>query len=97
MTTKETVPLDAELCGEGLQRRCRVRVSRCLTYPDESRLPACVSYSRCQVDDGDDFPDGNYELRFGGHRIQLRKHAGQYACRLGEFRGALDTNQHSWS
>jgi hypothetical protein len=93
IVTKETVPLDAELCGEGRQRRCRVRVLRRLSYPDESRSPACVSYSRCQVDDPDDFPDGNYELRFEGHRIPLRKYAGQYACRLGDPRAALDAPQ----
>jgi hypothetical protein len=84
IVTKKTVPLDAELCGEGRQRRCRVHVLRRLTYPDESPSPTSFSYSRCQVDDPDNFPNGNYELRFEGHRIQLRKYAGQYACRLGE-------------
>jgi hypothetical protein len=86
IVTKETVLLDAELCGEGRQRSCRVHVLRRLTYPDESPSRTSVSYSRCQVDDPDDFADGNYELHFEGHRIQLRKYAGQYACRLGEPR-----------
>ena len=76
--TKETVPLEAELYGKDRSRTCRVRVLRCKTYADESSKPAFVSYSRCEIEDADDFPDGEYELRFDGHRLWLRKEAGRY-------------------
>jgi hypothetical protein len=78
--TKETVPLEATLAGEGRQRTCRIRVSRCATY-DESADPAYVSYTRCRIEDADDFPDGHYELHFDGLRLLLRKQAGQYILR----------------
>lgn len=76
--TKETIPVEATLSGEGRQRTCWVRVSRCSTYADEGAEPAFVSYSRCQIEDGDNFPDGEYQLLFDGHRLLLRKQAGQY-------------------
>jgi hypothetical protein len=76
--TKETVPLEAVLCGEGRQRTCRVRVSKRAEYPDESVEPVCVSYSCCRIEDEDDFPDGDYELRFDDRRVRLKKQAGQY-------------------
>jgi len=76
--TKESVPMEAILAGEGRERTCRVRVSRRATYPDESSAPICVSYSCCRIQDTDDFPDGNYELSFDDRKVLLRKHAGQY-------------------
>jgi hypothetical protein len=76
--TRETVPLQAMLSGGGLKRTCRVRVSKRATYPDESAEPICVSYSRCRIEDGDDFPDGHYELVFDDCRVMLRKEAGEY-------------------
>lgn len=76
--TKETVPLEAVLSGEGCQRRCRVRVSKRTDYPDESAHPVSVSYSCCRIEDADDFPDGNYELLFDDHKVLLRKQAGRY-------------------
>jgi hypothetical protein len=76
--TKETVPLEAFLSGEGRKRKCRVRVSKCAEYPDESADPVRVSYSCCRIEDGDDFPDGNYELLFDDHKVLLRKQAGRY-------------------
>ncbi len=75
---KERVPLEAQLVGDGRHRRCRVRVCRYTTYADESEVPTAVSYSRCELEDADDFPDGNYELSFDSHRIRLRKQAGHY-------------------
>lgn len=57
-----------------------VRVSRCSTYADEAAEPAFVSYSRCRIEDGDDFPEGEYELRFDGLRLLLKKRGGQYVA-----------------
>jgi hypothetical protein len=48
------------------------------TYADECSRPLCVSYSRCDIEDQDDFPDGNYELTFDRRRILLSKTAGRY-------------------
>jgi hypothetical protein len=76
--TKETIPIEATLTGEGRERKCTVRVSQCSTYEDEGAEPVFVSYSRCRIDDSDDFPDGEYQLLFDGHRLLLRKQAGQY-------------------
>ena len=64
--TRETVPLEGTLKGEGYERTCQVRATRCVTYADESTDALCVSYSRCDIEDADDFPDGNYELTFRG-------------------------------
>src|SRR6266581_6497061 len=62
--TKETVSLEAILRGEGHERRCRVKAVRHTTYADECAAPTCLSYSKCEIEDADDFPDGNYELEF---------------------------------
>jgi hypothetical protein len=80
--TKQTVPLEGTLKGEGHERRCRVRAIRREMYADECPRPLCVSYSRCDIEDQDDFPDGNYELTFDGHRILLTKRAGHYVLAL---------------
>jgi hypothetical protein len=76
--TKQTVPIQGTLKGEGHERRCRVRAIRRETYADECPRPLCVSYSRCDIEDQDDFPDGDYELTFDRHRILLTKTAGRY-------------------
>ena len=78
---KETVLLEGILNGAGRQRTCHVRAVRHANYTDECAKPICVSYSRCDVDDADDFPDGEYELAFEGHRVLLAKRAGQYVLR----------------
>lgn len=75
--TRETDRVEGMLTGEGCQRACRVQVSRCATY-DESADPLFVTYSRFQIEDADDFPDGHYELRFEDVRLLLTKQAGQY-------------------
>ena len=77
--TKETLPLEGLLKDQGRQRTCRVRATRRATYPDECTEPVCVSYSRCVIEDADDFPDGDYELMFDGHKVLLTKEAGKYA------------------
>ena len=79
--TKETVVVKGILNGAGRQRSCRVRAVRHTTYADECAHPLCVSYSRCHVEDADDFPEGEYELAFEGHRVLLIKRAGQYVLR----------------
>ena len=79
--TKHSLPIEGVLKGQGRERTCRVRATRRATYPDECTQPICVSYSRCTVEDVDDFPDGEYELFFDGHKVLLTKEAGQYAMR----------------
>lgn len=76
--TKETVPLEGTLKGEGYERTCHVRATRSVTYADESTDALCVSYSRCDIEDEDDFPDGNCELTFQGHTVLLSKCGGHY-------------------
>ena len=79
--TRETVPLDGRLLGEGCERKCRVRAIRRLTYADECPEPLYVSYSRCEIEDGDEFPDGNYELIVDGHKMPLIKIGSRYLAR----------------
>lgn len=80
--TKETVALEGVLRGEGRERWCVVKVSRHATYADECTQPTCLSYSRCVIEDDDDFPDGEYELEFAERRVLLSKTAGQYVPRM---------------
>ena len=75
---KETVLLNGILRGEGRQRTCRVRATRNSEFPDESVIAASFAYCRCCVEDSDDFPDGDYELEFDGHKVMLSKKNGQY-------------------
>jgi hypothetical protein len=84
IVTKETVTLEGVLKGEGRERQCRVRVTRRETYADECMRPLCVSYSRCEIDDNDDFPDGEYDVNFDGCQILLTKRGGQYLRRSSE-------------
>ena len=53
--TKETRAIEGVLKGQGRERTCRLRVTRRATYPDECTQPICVSYSRCIIEDIDDF------------------------------------------
>jgi hypothetical protein len=76
--TKETVPLQGILKGEGRERACRVKAVRRATYADEGMRPCCVSYSRCDIADTDDFPDGEYQLTFEKCQVRFIKRAGQY-------------------
>jgi hypothetical protein len=79
---KETVLLNGTLRGEGRQRTCRVRATRNSEFSDESAVPTSFAYCRCDVDDPDDFPDGDYELEFDGRKLTLSKKQGQYLARL---------------
>lgn len=79
--TKEIVSLAGVLTGEGRQRKCLLKAVRHSNYQDECTSPICVSYSRCEIEDGDDFPDGIYEVEFDSHRVSLVKKAGQYSIR----------------
>jgi len=79
--SKETVLRNGTLRGEGRQRTCRVKAKRTSEFPDESAVPISVAYCRCEIDDPDDFPDGEYELEFQGHRLLLSKKGGQYLAR----------------
>jgi hypothetical protein len=76
--TKETIPLQGTLRGEGRERTCRLKALQYATYADECSRPTCLSYSRCSIEDGDDFPDGEYVLEFDGRRVLLTKQAGKY-------------------
>ena len=40
-----------------------------------------IEYSRCDIVDADDFPEGDYELEFDGHRVLLSKKGGHYLAR----------------
>lgn len=44
-----------------------MKAIRFVTYADESRYALCVSYSRCEIEDENDFPDGKHELTFQEH------------------------------
>jgi len=81
--TKETVLLEGVLKGAGHERKCRVKALRHSTYADECATPTCFSYSRCQIEDVDDFPDGDYEVEFDAHRVAVTKKAGRYFLRCG--------------
>ena len=80
-TTKEIVPLHGILRGEGRQRTCSVQATRSTMYEDESTQPVAIAYSRCDIVDGDDFPEGDYELEFDGKKILLAKKGGRYLVR----------------
>ena len=82
--TKETIALEGVLKGEGRERTCVVKVLQHATYADECTRPTCLSYSRCVIEDRDDFPDGEYQLEFAERRILLSKTGGQYVPRLTE-------------
>ena len=80
-TTKEIVPLHGTLRGEGRQRTCSVQATRSSIYEDESTQPVATAYSRCHIVDGDDFPEGDYELEFDGKKVLLTKKGGRYLIR----------------
>lgn len=80
--TKETIELEAVLRGEGRERRCVVKVLQHATYADECTRPTCLSYSRCDIEDNDDFPDGEYELEFADRRVLLSKVGGRYVPKM---------------
>jgi hypothetical protein len=82
--TKETIALEGVLRGEGRERACVVKALQHATYADECTRPTCLSYSRCVIEDDDDFPDGEYELEFAKRRVALSKTGGQYVPRLTE-------------
>lgn len=80
--TKENIPLQGTLRGEGCERTCRLKALRHTTYADECSEPICFSYSRCVIQDSDNFPDGEYEVEFEGRKIPLSKRFGHYIPRL---------------
>ena len=80
--TREVVSLHGTLCGEGRQRTCSVQAMRSSTYEDESMVPVAVAYSRCDIVDGDDFPEGDYELEFDGHKVLFTKKGRPYLPRV---------------
>lgn len=82
--TKETVELEGVLTGEGRERTCVVKVLQHATYADECTRPTCLAYSRCVIEDVDDFPDGEYQLEFAQRRVLLSKISGQYVPRSTE-------------
>jgi len=81
ITTKEDFSLHGTLRGEGHQRTCSVQATRNSTYVDESTVPVAVAYCRCDIVDGDDFPEGNYELEFDGHTALFTQKGEHYLAR----------------
>jgi hypothetical protein len=81
-TCKETVVMDGFLHGEGRKRACRVKAVRNSTFPDESASPISIAYCRCEIEDTDEFPNGEYQLEFDNHKVLLIKRDGQYLTRL---------------
>jgi hypothetical protein len=79
--TKKIVSVKGILRGEGHERKCQLRALRHVEYADESPTPTCTSYSKCEIEDADDFPDGSYEVEFEGHLVPVLKTAGQYSLR----------------
>ena len=47
-------------------------------FEDEANTPIRLTYSRCEIEDADEFPDGDYVLEFDGHKVLLIRKAGQY-------------------
>jgi len=45
-------------------------------------VPVAVAYSRCDIVDGDDFPEGDYELEFDGHKVLFTKKGRHYLPRV---------------
>jgi len=76
--TKEIVPLGGVLRGEGHERKCRIKAWRHAMFEDEANTPIRLTYSRCEIEDADEFPDGDYVLEFDGHKVLLIRKAGQY-------------------
>jgi hypothetical protein len=48
---------------------------------DEAAAPVAVAYSHLIIADSDDWPDGDYQVIFGGQKELLTKEGGQYSTR----------------
>ena len=57
---------------------CRVRATREYTYVDELAAPVNSHYVAFKVVDDDDFPQGDYEVTFGGRTEKITKRGFQY-------------------
>jgi hypothetical protein len=53
-----------------------VRATRNSEFSHESAVPTSFANCRCDVDDPDDFQDGDYELEFDGRKLTLSKKQG---------------------
>jgi hypothetical protein len=65
------------------QRPCQIKVQRQEHYVDELLEPTQITYSRPSIYDSDDWPDGDYEVAFGGQQELLTKERGRYGARRG--------------
>jgi hypothetical protein len=69
------------LSGQGHSRECRVRVTKTPIRVHETSGLLRFTYSGLRIVDSDDFPDGDYELKYeGGTEVLIRKN-GQYVAR----------------
>jgi hypothetical protein len=69
------------LSGQGHSRECRVRVTKTPIRVHEMSGLLRFTYSGLRIVDSDDFPDGDYELKYeGGTEVLIRKN-GQYVAR----------------
>ena len=57
-----------------------MKAIRFVTYADESPDTLYMSYSRCEIEEEDDFADGKYELTFQGQTVMLLSARGMMAC-----------------
>jgi hypothetical protein len=74
---REPVILQGILRGEHRERSCRISAIK-VTLGGE---PNVFEYTRPEIVDSDDFPDGDYEVEYHGHKILFRKQGGVYLAR----------------
>jgi hypothetical protein len=63
------------------QRACKIAVDKHQMTVDEAAAPIAVAYSHLAIADSDDWPDGDYQVIFGGQKELLTKEDGQYSTR----------------
>lgn len=61
-----------------LKRNCKLFVNRRIHFVDGVLTPVETSYSGLSIVDWDDWPDGDYVVKFEGGTVRLRKKGGHY-------------------
>jgi hypothetical protein len=69
------------LSGPGYSRECRVPVTKTPIKVHEMSGPLRFTYSGLRIVDSDDFPDGDYEVKYEGGTELLTRKNGQYVTR----------------
>ena len=80
-TTHVILPAMLRSADGQYQRPCKVSVDKHQMTVDEAAAPVAVAYSHLIIADSDDWPDGDYQVIFGGHKELLTKEGGQYSTR----------------